>query len=100
MLIHIGEERNGKIDRHLAAALSTIAGALNAVGFLMARSFTANMTGNVSAFAEEVVGVPGGQVLASCFYWPSSYWARHWPEPSSPSVSNAAFDQSMPPPSL
>ena len=54
MLIHVGEERNGKIDRRLAAALSTIAGALNAVGFLMARSFTANMTGNVSAFAEEV----------------------------------------------
>ncbi|AHD01164.1 YoaK family protein [Leisingera methylohalidivorans] len=54
MLIHVGDERNGKIDRYLAAALSTIAGALNAVGFLMARSFTANMTGNVSAFADEV----------------------------------------------
>ncbi|MEN8740780.1 MAG: YoaK family protein, partial [Phaeobacter gallaeciensis] len=54
MLIHVGDERNGKIDRYLAAALSTIAGALNAVGFLMARSFTANMTGNVSAFADEI----------------------------------------------
>ncbi|WP_417475310.1 YoaK family protein [Leisingera sp.] len=54
MLIHVGEERNGRIDRYLAAALSSMAGALNAVGFLMARSFTANMTGNVSAFADEV----------------------------------------------
>jgi uncharacterized membrane protein YoaK (UPF0700 family) len=54
MLIHVGDERNGTIDRYLAAALSIVAGALNAVGFLIARSFTANMTGNVSAFADEV----------------------------------------------
>lgn len=54
MLIHVGEERNGTIDSYLAAALSTIAGALNAVGFLVAQSFTANMTGNLSAFADEV----------------------------------------------
>ncbi|WP_010142091.1 YoaK family protein [Oceanicola sp. S124] len=54
MLVHVGDERNGTIDRHLAAALSTIAGALNAVGFLIASSFTANMTGNLSAFADEV----------------------------------------------
>lgn len=53
MLIHVCEERSETIDLYLAAALSSVAGALNAVGFVIARSFTANMTGNVSAFAEE-----------------------------------------------
>ncbi|MEC7761705.1 MAG: YoaK family protein [Pseudomonadota bacterium] len=53
MLIHVGDERNGIADRYLAGALSAVAGALNAVGYLTAHSFTANMTGNVSAFADE-----------------------------------------------
>lgn len=53
MLIRVGDERNGVIDISLAAILSSIAGALNAVGFLIAGSFTANMTGNISALADE-----------------------------------------------
>ncbi|MDT0682578.1 YoaK family protein [Roseicyclus sp. F158] len=52
MLIHVGEERNQTIDLALAGVMSLIAGALNAVGFLVAGSFTANMTGNISMFAE------------------------------------------------
>lgn len=54
MLIRTGETRTTTIDLFLAAALSTIAGALNAVGFLLAGAFTANMTGNVSGFADQI----------------------------------------------
>ena len=54
MLIRIGEDRTTTIDLFLAGLMSTIAGALNAVGFLIAGSFTANMTGNISAFADYV----------------------------------------------
>lgn len=60
MLIRVGDERTGNIDLVLAGLLSSIAGALNAVGFLIAGSFTANMTGNVSAFADHLAH---GQVL-------------------------------------
>jgi len=56
MLIRVGSERSETIDLFLAATLSSVAGALNAVGFLIADSFTANMTGNISAFADEVAG--------------------------------------------
>lgn len=56
VLIRVGQERSETIDLFLAAALSSIAGALNAVGFLVAGSFTANMTGNVSALADAVAG--------------------------------------------
>ncbi|MFX0543083.1 YoaK family protein [Roseovarius sp. S4756] len=52
MLIRVGDERTKSIDLALAGLLSCVAGALNAVGFLVAGSFTANMTGNVSMFAE------------------------------------------------
>ena len=52
MLIRVGEERTKSIDLILAGLMSSIAGALNAVGFLLAGSFTANMTGNISMFAE------------------------------------------------
>ncbi|MBU2981222.1 DUF1275 domain-containing protein [Lentibacter algarum] len=52
MLIRVGAERTENIDLALASLLSSIAGALNAVGFLVAGSFTANMTGNISMFAE------------------------------------------------
>lgn len=52
MLIRVGDERTKTIDLALAGLMSSIAGALNAVGFLAAGSFTANMTGNVSAFAD------------------------------------------------
>ena len=52
MLIRVGAERTTNINLALASLLSSIAGALNAVGFLIAGSFTANMTGNISMFAE------------------------------------------------
>lgn len=53
MLIRVGSARTETIDLVLAGLLSTVAGALNAVGFLVAGSFTANMTGNLSAMADE-----------------------------------------------
>jgi len=52
MLIKVGDARSTNIDLVLAGLLSSVAGALNAVGFLIAGSFTANMTGNISAFAD------------------------------------------------
>lgn len=54
MLIKVGDDRTSNIDLVLAGLLSSIAGALNAVGFLIAGSFTANMTGNISAFADNL----------------------------------------------
>jgi uncharacterized membrane protein YoaK (UPF0700 family) len=54
MLIRVGDERTSSIDLVLAGLLSSIAGALNAVGFLIAGSFTANMTGNISASADHL----------------------------------------------
>jgi uncharacterized membrane protein YoaK (UPF0700 family) len=62
MLIRVGEARTANIDLVLAGLLSSIAGALNAVGFLIAGSFTANMTGNISAFADNLAN---GAILAS-----------------------------------
>lgn len=62
MLIRIGDERTAAIDLYLAALLSSIAGALNAVGFLVAGLFTANMTGNISAFADHLAN---GAVLVA-----------------------------------
>lgn len=64
MLIRVGSERSETIDLFLAAVLSSVAGALNAVGFLIAGSFTANMTGNVSAFADELAGGDVSTALA------------------------------------
>lgn len=54
MLIRAGAERTWNINLALAGLLSVIAGGLNAVGFLVAGSFTANMTGNMSLFAEHM----------------------------------------------
>lgn len=54
MLIRVGDDRTGAIDLSLAGLLSSISGALNAVGFLIAGSFTANMTGNISALADHL----------------------------------------------
>jgi uncharacterized membrane protein YoaK (UPF0700 family) len=45
--------------------LSSIAGALNAAGFLIAGSFTANMTGNISAFADHLAN--GTTLIALSF---------------------------------
>jgi Predicted membrane protein len=52
MLRHVGEERSDSIDLELAAIMSAVAGALNAVGFQVVGLFSANMTGNVSALAD------------------------------------------------
>lgn len=62
MLIKVGDDRTSNIDLVLAGLLSSIAGALNAVGFLVAGSFTANMTGNISAFADNFAN---GAIVAS-----------------------------------
>ncbi len=65
MLIRVGDERTKSIDLALAGIMSSVAGALNAVGFLAAGSFTANMTGNVSAFADHLAN--GQLILALSF---------------------------------
>lgn len=65
MLIKVGEDRTSNIDLVLAGLLSSIAGALNAVGFLIAGTFTANMTGNISAFADNFAN--GAVVLSLSF---------------------------------
>ncbi|WP_299563783.1 YoaK family protein [uncultured Sulfitobacter sp.] len=62
MLIKVGDDRTSNIDLVLAGLLSLVAGALNAVGFLIAGSFTANMTGNISAFADNLAN---GAVVVS-----------------------------------
>ncbi|MDR6267625.1 YoaK family protein [Roseobacter sp. N2S] len=62
MLIKVGDDRSSNIDLVLAGLLSSTAGALNAVGFLIAGSFTANMTGNISASADQLAN---GAVLVS-----------------------------------
>ncbi len=65
MLIRVGDARPAHIDLVLAGLLSSIAGALNAAGFLIAGAFTANMTGNISAFADNLAG--GSALLALSF---------------------------------
>lgn len=65
MLIKVGDDRSTTVDLALAGLLSSIAGALNAVGFLIAGSFTANMTGNISAFADTLAN--GSVVVALSF---------------------------------
>lgn len=60
MLIKVGDHRSANIDLVLAGLLSSVAGALNAVGFLIAGSFTANMTGNISAFADHLANGASG----------------------------------------
>lgn len=65
MLIHVGDARTASIDLALAGLLSSVAGALNAVGFVVAGSFTANMTGNISAFADYLAN--GATVIALSF---------------------------------
>ncbi|GAA4216873.1 uncharacterized membrane protein YoaK (UPF0700 family) [Sagittula marina] len=65
MLIKVGDARTSNIDLVLAGLLSSIAGALNAVGFLIAGTFTANMTGNISAFADHIAN--GALTIAFSF---------------------------------
>lgn len=63
MLIHTGDERTETIDLWLAAAMSSLAGALNAAGFQAAGLFSANMTGNVSAMADSLALGAFGRAL-------------------------------------
>ncbi|MBT0958052.1 DUF1275 domain-containing protein [Alphaproteobacteria bacterium KMM 3653] len=65
MLITVGDARSKTINLALAGLMSCVAGALNAVGFLVAGSFTANMTGNISLFSEHLAG--GSVLLALSF---------------------------------
>lgn len=62
MLIRVGDSRTKTINLALAGIMSLVAGALNTVGFLVAGSFTANMTGNLSAFTDRLTQ---GQVVAA-----------------------------------
>lgn len=55
MLIRIGDERTSSINLILAGQLTFVAGTLNAASFVIAGSFTANMTGNISMFSEFLV---------------------------------------------
>ena len=54
MLIKEGTARSQSVDLRLAAILSFVAGALNAAGFEVAGVFSANMTGNISAMADNL----------------------------------------------
>ncbi len=65
MLVRQGTHRNEKIDRHLAASLAAIAGALNASAFYAVGFFSANMTGNVSTLSDHLAV---GQWLSSLLY--------------------------------
>lgn len=50
-----GPERSQRADRHLGLLLATVAGALNAGGFLAVRQYTSHVTGAVSSMADNVV---------------------------------------------
>ena len=65
MLIREGRARQIAHDRRLACALALVAGSLNSAGFYAAGVFSANMTGNVSAFAGRVAL---GDILTGTFY--------------------------------
>ena len=54
MLVREGEERGNDVDRRLACTLAAIAGALNTAAFYAVGFFSANMTGNVSSFSNNL----------------------------------------------
>jgi uncharacterized membrane protein YoaK (UPF0700 family) len=54
MLVRQGEQRSLAVDRRLAWLLAGIAGGLNAAGFYAVGLYSSNMTGNVSALADQV----------------------------------------------
>lgn len=54
MLTKEGDARDPHLDRRLATVLAAIAGALNVAGFHAFGLFSANMTGNVSAFSDHL----------------------------------------------
>lgn len=63
MLFREADARTQIIDLRLAATLSFVAGALNAVGFEVAGLFSANMTGNISAMADKLAQGEAGVAL-------------------------------------
>jgi len=65
MLIRQGDARNSVIDRRLASALASIAGAVNAAGFHAVGFFSANMTGNVSSLSDHIAF--GDLILAAAY---------------------------------
>jgi uncharacterized membrane protein YoaK (UPF0700 family) len=65
MLVQQGEQRSYRADQGLACWLAGVAGALNTAGLYAVGLFSANMTGNVSAFADRF-GV--GDLLAALPY--------------------------------
>jgi uncharacterized membrane protein YoaK (UPF0700 family) len=66
MLIHEGDERSVEIDVNLAAVLAAVAGAMNGAGFHAVGYYSANMTGNVSAFSDFLAL---GNPLAALLYF-------------------------------
>ena len=54
MLTREGIDRTDTIDQRLACSLAAVAGALNTAGFSIVGFYSSNMTGNVSALAENV----------------------------------------------
>ena len=66
-----GKDRSADSNRHLGFALTFVAGAINAGGFLAIHQYTSHMTGIVSALADNVVLgasdllIPGIGALAS-----------------------------------
>ena len=65
MLIQEGEARSTRADRQLARTLAGVAGALNTAGFYAAGLYSANMTGNISAFSDHV-GI--GELVPAALY--------------------------------
>jgi len=65
MLVREGEERSNDVDQKLACTLAAIAGALNTAAFYAVGFFSANMTGNVSSFSNNLAL---GNVAAGLFF--------------------------------
>ncbi|GBQ41061.1 DUF1275 family protein [Komagataeibacter saccharivorans] len=65
MLVHEGASRSISTDLRLGCTLAAMAGAINVTGFLVVGYYSANMTGNLSALAADILG--GGAVsVLSC----------------------------------
>lgn len=65
MLISHGTDRPAYLDRRLAYSLAFIAGSINSAGFYSLGFFSGNMTGNVSAGADEIAL---GDMLSGAVY--------------------------------
>ncbi len=59
-----GKHRNQDANRHLGFVLAFVAGAINAGGFLAVHQYTSNMTGHVSAMADDIALELYGPALA------------------------------------